>query len=593
MENGLQDLFRFENGRRVENWDDWLKRREELLELILSIEYGHLPPTPTSVKGLELHNHVEPSLLNAQHIQYHVTSSGPEPWQSFRFLMDVLIPPGDGPFPVVINGDGCWRYLTEDVTRDVLGRGYALAAFNRVEIVPDNHRMERATGLYQVYPDGDFGALAAWAWGYHRCVDVLLEQPYADSARIAVVGHSRGGKAVLLAGATDERIALTAPNNSGCGGAGCFRHAGKGAEKISGILGPVAYWFSRRFKDFIDREDALPFDQHCLKALVAPRALLSTEALGDLWANPSGTWQTHLAAKELYRHLGAEGRIGFWFRDGPHGHGGEDWAAFLDFADWSFRGKKTERRFDQNPFPDAPPAFTWSAPGQQFNNAIIPVTKLEEDSYDWFARHHDVLRAVKKINPEIVLIGDSITNFWGGEPKSAISNGPEEWKALFESRRVLNLGFGWDRSQNVLWRLSHGEFDNIRPKVVVINIGTNNLTGTPNCRGGATAEIVEGIRRIIELVKAKAPAARIILMGVFPRGEKPNDPIRPMIQELNKLLKPLGGEPGVTFLDIGQAFLQPDGSISKDTFSDFCHPGPKGYRIWADALERQFKSIGV
>ncbi len=362
MSTGLPDLFQFNDGGRVKTPAEWPRRRTELLDLILDIEYGHLPPTPATVWGEELHRHDVKRLLNARHVQYHIASSGPKPGQTFRFLLDLLIPPGDGPFPVVLNGDGCWRYLTDEITLDVLRRNYILAAFNRVEIVPDNYSPDRATGLYQIYPDGDFGALAAWAWGYHRCVDFLATQELVDAAHIAVVGHSRGGKTVLLAGATDERIALTAPNNSGCGGAGCFHVTGKGSEKLENILGPVAYWFSTRLKEFIGKDETLPFDQHSVKALVAPRALLSTEALGDLWANPNGTWLTHLAAKEAYRLLGAEERIGFWCREGVHEHGRTDWSAFLDFADWQFRGKKPEQRFDLNPFPGLPAAHSWSAP---------------------------------------------------------------------------------------------------------------------------------------------------------------------------------------------------------------------------------------
>ena len=355
----LPDLFRFENGDVVRRIEDWPRRRQELLAPLLEIEYGRLPPTPPGTDGEALHYNAVARFLKARHDQYRLVTRGNRP---FQFILDLLIPPGDGPFPVVLNGDGCWRYLTDSVTLDVLRRGNILAAFNRVEIVPDNYSAERNTGLYRVYPEGDFGALAAWAWGYHRCVDFLLTQDYVDPARIAITGHSRGGKAVLLAGATDERIALTAPNNSGCGGAGCFRRQGSGAETLADILKPVPYWFGPRLKDYIGREQDLPLDQHYLKAAVAPRALVSAEALGDLWANPSGTWQTHLAAREAYRFLGAAERIGLWYREGGHDHGDADWAAFLDFMDWQLRGRQPACRFDADPFPDLPRSFSWTAP---------------------------------------------------------------------------------------------------------------------------------------------------------------------------------------------------------------------------------------
>ena len=273
-----------------------------------------------------------------------------------------MTPAGDGPFPVILDGDACWRYVTDAITTEVVKRGYILAVFNRVEIVPDADSGARASGLYEACPDGDYGALAAWAWGYHRCVDFLVTQPFVDAARIAATGHSRGGKTVLLAGATDERIALTAPNNSGCCGAGCFRWEGPGSETLDDILRGFPQWFGPRLRGYAGREGELPFDQHSLKALVAPRALLCTEALGDAWANPAGTWQSHRATAEAYRFLDAEARLAIRFRAGVHEHNHADWLTLLEFADAQFRGQPLRFPTDPNPFSKLPPAFTWSAP---------------------------------------------------------------------------------------------------------------------------------------------------------------------------------------------------------------------------------------
>jgi len=392
VKDELPDLFRFINGDRVCSVDDWRRRREELRALILEIEYGPLPPLPAAVRGELIHRqHPDKRFLNAYHFQYRITvEGGTDP---FWFILDLLVPlmvrqeAGKEPMdplepivhrgsgkcpawrmcPVVVSGDGCWSYVTDEVINEVLRRGYILARFNRTEIVPDNYARPypRNVALYRVYPDVGFNALGAWAWGYHRVIDFISTLSYVDAARIAIVGHSRGGKAVLLAAATDERIALGAPNDSGSGGAGCFRWQGDGCEKIEDGLHAVQYWYSPRLKEYIGREKELPFDQHALKALVAPRALLSTEALGDTWANPAGTYQTYLAAREVYRFLNAEERIGIWYRDGGHSHGIVDWKAFLDFADLQFRGIAPAGRFDVNPFPDIPPAFSWSAPARK------------------------------------------------------------------------------------------------------------------------------------------------------------------------------------------------------------------------------------
>lgn len=356
----LPDPFVFSAGSRVRTAADWRRRREELRELILAIEYGHLPPEPEGVRAELLHPTVMRRLGQFPHFQYRLHIEGGA--QPFWFIVSVLLPEAEGRFPVIIDGDLCWGALRDEVVLEVMARRYALVTFNRTEIVPDAYRSERDSALYLVYPEGDFGALAAWAWGYHRVIDFLLTQDFADPERVAVTGHSRGGKTALLAGATDERIALTAPNNSGSGGAGCYRWHGEGGEKIDDGIRMVPYWYAPRLAEFIGREDELPFDQHSLKALVAPRALLSMEALGDLWANPSGTWQTFDAAREVYRFLGVAERIGIAFREGGHQHGPDDWRTFLDFADWQLRGIAPSRRFDENPFPEMPRAFSWSAP---------------------------------------------------------------------------------------------------------------------------------------------------------------------------------------------------------------------------------------
>jgi lysophospholipase L1-like esterase len=220
------------------------------------------------------------------------------------------------------------------------------------------------------------------------------------------------------------------------------------------------------------------------------------------------------------------------------------------------------------------------------NTAVIPLGKLERDSYGWEERHEAVMRVKAEIDPEIVLIGDSITHFWGGQPDGGKlgNRGTETWERLFGKRRVLNLGFGWDRTQNVLKRIALGELDGLKPKAIVIHIGTNNLAQTENCRAGTPAEIAAGISAIIDQAQAKCPGAKIVLMGIFPRGQKPEDPKRAVLKEINSLLAPLGRKPGVTFLDITEKWLSPDGTISKELMPDFLHPNQKGYAVWAEAL---------
>jgi lysophospholipase L1-like esterase len=170
------------------------------------------------------------------------------------------------------------------------------------------------------------------------------------------------------------------------------------------------------------------------------------------------------------------------------------------------------------------------------NTALIPAPKLEDDSYDWYARHDAILKLKDQIKPEIVMIGDSITHFWAGVPESPTQRGPESWRQLFGERPVLNMGFGWDRTQNVLWRLEQGEFDGLHPRYVVLNIGTNNFSTTANAHANTPAQVAEAIGVICSRLKAASPDSHIIVMGVLPRGQMPDDPFRTKIGELNKLL---------------------------------------------------------
>jgi hypothetical protein len=356
----LPDPFLKADGKRVAARSEWKAQRKALVDAVLRYEYGALPPVPRNVTGRELSSRALDDLAADEKIIE--LSMGPK--SAVHTHITLTLPHGSGPFPTIlcgdyIAGDKTWKKVAPEVLKAIVEHGYALAEFDRAEIARDS--AER-NGVYAAYPDYQGGRLAAWAWAYHRVIDYLVRQPYVDVKRLIISGHSRGGKAVLLAGATDERIALTNPNNSGCGGAGCYRFQAANSEDIAAIVKNFPYWFQPEFGQFIGHVDRLPIDQHTVKALVAPRALLSTEGLGDLHANPEGTQQTYLAAREVYSFLGARDRIGISYRPGPHAHGLEDWTALLDFADWQLRGTQPARRFDELAFADSKPAFAWKAP---------------------------------------------------------------------------------------------------------------------------------------------------------------------------------------------------------------------------------------
>jgi lysophospholipase L1-like esterase len=234
-----------------------------------------------------------------------------------------------------------------------------------------------------------------------------------------------------------------------------------------------------------------------------------------------------------------------------------------------------------------------ATPVDPANTALTPVPKLEQDSYDWYARHQAELALGPAADPEVVLIGDSITHFWGGQPKSQ-ANAPAVWDELFAGRRVVNLGFGWDRTQNVLWRLDHGEFDGWRPKLVVVLIGTNNLTGTDHARENTPAEIAAGIAAVVDRVRAKSPFSQVLLMGILPRGEAANDPFRPKIKAVNALLAPFAAGAQIGFVDLADKLLEPDGRLSPAVAPDGTHPSPEGYRRWAEVIKtRMDQALGL
>lgn len=212
-------------------------------------------------------------------------------------------------------------------------------------------------------------------------------------------------------------------------------------------------------------------------------------------------------------------------------------------------------------------------------STLVPVTQNRDwKTYDWVKRHEAIVEMVKTRPVELVFLGDSITHFWGGEPVGGRVNGQAVWEKYYGKRKAINLGYGWDRTENVLWRLRNGEIDGIAPKAVVVMIGTNNAGIN------TVGEIAAGIEAICNELYVRLPKARILLLGVFPRGEKPNE-MRAKMEAVNGVIAGLDGKKNVTYLDIGRVFLEPDGRITKEVMYDFLHPSAEGYERWAAAME--------
>ncbi len=217
------------------------------------------------------------------------------------------------------------------------------------------------------------------------------------------------------------------------------------------------------------------------------------------------------------------------------------------------------------------------------HSALVPAAKLEDDFYDWYERHASKCALAAGRRYPLIFIGDSITHLFEGDAGLG-SRGLRWWREAFGAHDPLNLGFGWDRTQNVLWRLANGEFAGQQPPLVVLNIGTNNLTGSIHAPTNTPAQIDEGQRAICALIHKASPATHILLMGIFPRST-PDDPLRRQIREINALAALHVAETeNISFLDIGHLFLEADGRIAPHLMEDRVHPTEEGYRIWAEAI---------
>lgn len=201
------------------------------------------------------------------------------------------------------------------------------------------------------------------------------------------------------------------------------------------------------------------------------------------------------------------------------------------------------------------------------NSSMIPRTQRRDAAtYDWETRHYEVLKYVALKQPEIVFIGNSITHFWGGMPEAAIANGKKSWSKYFGHPKVVNMGFGWDRIENVLWRVYHGELDGFSARQMVLMIGTNNLEVNTD------EQLLEGLDFLLKAIRSRQPESNILCMGILPRR---NMELR--ISNLNKRIALIAKKKGIRYADAGTLFLNSNQKIEESLFSDGLHPNENGY----------------
>lgn len=388
----LPELLRSDDGTQVTDAKTWERlRRPELLRIFEDHVYGRTPEERVDAEVVKLED-AEMTELRGLRRQARIRLSRGGNRLEFDLLL--YLPLCEAPAPVFLgmNFKGnqtvrpdpaiwlCRSWLMNDEENGIvsnrataasrgvrayrwpveriLERGYGIATLCYCDLDPDFDDGFRngAHGLFDtVAPDGHrihtWGTIAVWAWGLRQALDYLLTVPGVDGSRVAVIGHSRLGKAALWAGAQDQRFALAISNDSGCGGAALSRR--NFGETIAAINRNFPHWFHPRFREYAGREAELPVDQHSLLSLIAPRPLYVASAAEDLWADPRGEFLSAFHAGAAYRLYGLAGLptpeppeigghvhgggVGYHIRSGGHDIVAQDWEMFLDFADRHLR----------------------------------------------------------------------------------------------------------------------------------------------------------------------------------------------------------------------------------------------------------------
>jgi (4-O-methyl)-D-glucuronate---lignin esterase len=354
----LPDFFTSLENKKISTVDQWENlRRKELLYLFSKNVYGQMPKTYDSINFVLIH-----ADYTAMAGKAHLKEVRIEVWKKGNMLPlhVVLFLPAKarGPVPAMVlinnrgmdNIDGSRKVKSEFWPAEmIIDSGYAIAAFHVSDAAPDNNE-HYTEGVLQLYPEqlkaaDGMKAIGAWAWAASRVVDYLATEPQVNQKAIAIVGHSRGGKAALWAGAQDQRFAYVFANCSGNSGAALSRRMF--GETVKKINTSFPYWFNDNYKKFNDSINSLPVDQHMLIGLIAPRLVYTTNATKDLWADPRGSFLAMKAAEPVYNLYNLSSKLppeppgpeqpviasplGYHIRTGEHNLTLYDWTQFVRF----------------------------------------------------------------------------------------------------------------------------------------------------------------------------------------------------------------------------------------------------------------------
>ncbi|HTQ56966.1 MAG TPA: GDSL-type esterase/lipase family protein [Bryobacteraceae bacterium] len=614
----LPDALTLKNGQKVTTAGEWWhQRRPEIVADFEREVVGRIPPgvpkvtwtvTSTSDSKVGVFPVVEKQLVGS------VDNSGC-PSISVNIQMTLMTPANaKGAVPVMIMfGSAAFLKRMAEIfasrpelkgmlgtdppaMEQLIAAGWGYALLDPGSIQPDNgagltRGIIGLTNKGQPRKPDDWGALRAWGWGASRALDYLETDQAVDARRVGIEGVSRYGKAALVTMAFDTRFAVVLVGSSGEGGV--KPHRRNFGEEVENLTGSGGYhWMAGNFLKYGAAQATfgsrnagdLPVDSNELIALCAPRLTFISYGVpekGDArWLDQHGSFMATVAAQPVFRLLGDKDLgvtddyhsaqmppVNHGLLDGQLAWRQHD-AGHTDAPNWKYFIPWADKYFDFRGVP-------WHFP------ADTPVFRTDPNS---LVAHAQLLAKAKQGGIDVYFEGDSITRRWGAtDYPELLAN----WKQNFYGWNAADFGWGADQTQNILWRLENGELDKVNPKVVVLLAGTNNL-GSPAYHGDPSAEaedVAHGLEQIVRVIREKAPAATVIVMGIFPRND--NMALMPTIETINRSLSHLADERTVRYLDINGKLAGRDGKLYEGMMNshDKLHPTVKGYQVWADALQ--------
>ena len=610
----LPDALTLKGGQKVtsaEQW--WNKRRPEIVEDFEREVVGRIPPNvpkvtwavkSTTDSKTGVFSVVEKQLVG------HVDNTA-YPLINVDIEMTLVTPRNaKGPVPVMImfSSAAIRQFIASHPefkkmmgsdppsTEQLIAGGWGYALLDTSTIQADNGSgltkgIIGLTNKGQARKPEDWGALRAWGWGASRGLDYLETDKSVDAKCVGIEGVSRYGKAALVTMALDTRFAAVLVGSSGEGGV--KPHRRNFGEQVENLTGSGEYhWMAGSFLKYGAAQASfgsknasnLPVDSNELIALCAPRLTFisyGVPEMGDAkWLDQHGSFLATVAAGAVFQLLGAKDLgvnddyhsakmppVNTGLLDGQLAWRQHD-AGHTDAPNWKFFIPWADKFFNYHP-------ARWELPADQ------PVFRTDANS---LVAHSQLLAKAKQAGIDVYFEGDSITRRWGAvDYPDLLAN----WKQNFFGWNAADFGWGGDRTQNIRWRLESGELDGVNPKVVVLLAGTNNV-GDLTTPGGVDAkadDITRGLQAILHVIQEKAPAATIIVMGIFPRND--NMAFMPLINRINRNLSELADGQKIRYLNINGKLADGDGRLLDGMINarDKLHPTVKTYQVWADALK--------